>query len=56
MKTQPIKVGDSVAGAKQWLQSTGHYTSDVPYARGQVTALVPVGKTATAGADRMGHA
>ena len=29
--------------SKAFLQSTGQYTGDVPFARGQVTALHPVG-------------
>ncbi len=46
-RTQPIKVGDSVAYSKRFLQSTGQYTGDVPHARGKVTALKPLGKDTT---------
>ena len=43
MRTQPIQVGDTVGYSKTILQSTGQYTGDAPFARGKVTALVPVG-------------
>lgn len=32
-----------VGYSKQFLQSTGQYTGDVPFARGKVTALLPLG-------------
>ena len=38
-RTQPIQVGDRVGYSKQFLQSTGQYTGDVPFARGKVLAL-----------------
>jgi hypothetical protein len=42
-RTQPIKVGDMVGYSKQFLQSTGQYTGDAPFARGKVIALHPLG-------------
>jgi hypothetical protein len=42
-RTQPIKVGDTVAYSKRFLQSIACYTGDMPRGRGKVTALVPVG-------------
>ena len=39
-RTQPIKAGDVVGYSKPFLQSTGQYTGDVPFARGKVTALL----------------
>ena len=38
-RSQPIQVGDIVGYSKAFLQSTGQYTGDVPFARGKVTAL-----------------
>lgn len=43
-RTHPIKVGDTVAYSKAFLQSTSQYTGDVPHARGKVTNLVQLGK------------
>ena len=40
-----VRVGDRVAYAKQWLQGTGQYTGDAPFARGTVTAVEPMGST-----------
>lgn len=42
-RTQPIQVGDKVGYSKQFLQSTGQYTGDSPFARGQVIALHSLG-------------
>ena len=42
-RTAAIQPGDIVAYSKQWLQSTGQLTGDVPLARGKVTGLVPLG-------------
>jgi hypothetical protein len=42
--TQEIKVGDMVAYSKPFLKSAGWYTGDMLQAKGQVTALVRVGK------------
>ncbi len=47
-RIQPIKVGDKVAYSKAYLQSTGSYTGDIPHARGEVTALIPLGETTLA--------
>lgn len=44
-RTRPIKVGDLVGYSKQFLQSTGQYTGDAPFARGKVIALHPLGET-----------
>ena len=46
-RTQPIKVGDTVAYSRHFLQSIACYTGDMPRAGGTVTALVPVGKEVT---------
>lgn len=43
LRTQPIQVGDKVGYSKTFLQSTGQYTGDVPFARGIVTALEILG-------------
>jgi hypothetical protein len=40
---QPIQIGDTVGYSKSFLQSTGQYTGDAPFARGMVIALVPLG-------------
>lgn len=42
-RAQPIQVGDTVGYSKQFLQSTGQYTGDAPFARGTVTALQTLG-------------
>lgn len=42
-RTQPIQVGDTVGYSKQFLQSTGQYTGEVPFARGRVIALHQIG-------------
>lgn len=44
-RTATIQAGDRVAYSKQWLQSTGQLTGDVPSARGKVTGLVPLGSS-----------
>ncbi len=46
-RTQPIRVGDTVGYSKRFLQSTGQYTGDAPFARGKVTALLPLGSDTT---------
>lgn len=43
-KTQEIQVGATVAYRRQFLKSIGCYAGDMPRARGQVTALLPLGK------------
>lgn len=43
-RTQPIQVGDTVAYAAAFLRSIGYHSGEMPQTRGQVTALVPVGK------------
>jgi hypothetical protein len=47
-RIQPIKVGDKVAYSKTFLQSTGSYIGDIPFARGEVTALISLGETTLA--------
>ncbi len=47
-KTQKIKVGDRVAYSAAFLQSTGQYAGDLPHAKGEVKALVPLGETTLA--------
>jgi hypothetical protein len=39
----PIRIGDKVAYAARWVRSTGHQTGDVPFLRGTVTELKPLG-------------
>ncbi|WP_254509547.1 hypothetical protein [Anatilimnocola floriformis] len=46
-----IQVGDRVCYSQRFLQSTGQYTGDVPFARGIVTALVPLGSIMLAEID-----
>jgi len=46
-RAQPIKVGDTVAYSRQFLQSIACYTGDMPQAKGTITALIPVGKDVT---------
>ena len=46
-RTRAIKVGDTVAYSKAFLQSTGQYTGDAPHARGKVTALKSLGQEVT---------
>jgi hypothetical protein len=48
IRSQPIQVGDTVGYSKAFLQSTGQYTGDVPFARGKVTALHGAGETVLA--------
>jgi len=40
-------VGDTVGYSKQFLQSTGQYTGDAPFARGKVIALHQFGGDST---------
>ena len=42
-RTSSVKVGDIVGYSKAFLQSTGQYTGDVPFARGKVLALRTIG-------------
>ena len=42
-RSQPIQVGDIVGYSKAFLQSTGQYTGDAPFARGKVISLHPLG-------------
>lgn len=50
-RTNPIKVGDKVCYSKRFLQSTGQYTGDLPFARGIVTALKSYGEMTIATVD-----
>lgn len=47
-RLSPIAVGDKVAYSKQFLQSTGQHTGPVPFARGTVKELKPLGETTLA--------
>jgi hypothetical protein len=38
-RTSPIQVGDKVCYSKSFLQSTGQYTGDIPFARGVVVSI-----------------
>jgi hypothetical protein len=53
-KTKAIQVGDKVCYSRQFLQSTGQLTGEAPFARGVVTALVPLGSTTLAEIDWQG--
>lgn len=46
-RTQKVQVGDTVGYSKAFLQSTGQYTGDAPFARGKVTALLQIGPDTT---------
>jgi hypothetical protein len=46
-----IEVGDKVCYSRQFLQNTGQLTGDVPFARGVVTKIVPLGETSLAEID-----
>jgi hypothetical protein len=46
-RTQTVKVGDSVAYSKAFLQSISALTGDLPRARGKVTELISVGTDVT---------
>ena len=43
-RTQPVQIGDTVGYSKAFLQSTGQYTGDAPFARGKVLALHQLGQ------------
>jgi hypothetical protein len=47
-RTKAIAVGDRVCYSRAFLQSTGHLTGDVPFARGVVQRLVPLGESTLA--------
>lgn len=42
-RTAAIQVGDKVYFSKKFLQSTGQQTGETPFARGVVTAIIPLG-------------
>lgn len=42
---KPIGVGDKVCYSQSFLQSTGQYTGDTPFAQGVVTAIELVGES-----------
>lgn len=48
MRKQRFKPGDRVAYSRAWLRSIGAYTDKLPFARGTVTALTPLGETTLA--------
>jgi hypothetical protein len=41
----PLKPGDRVAYASRFLKNTGQHTGDIPFARGTITGLTPMGQT-----------
>jgi hypothetical protein len=43
-RVQAIKPGDTVGYSKTFLQSTGQFTGDAPFARGKVIALHRIGQ------------
>lgn len=47
-RISPIKVDDTVAYSKQFLQSIGQYTGRGPQARGKVTGLKSLGEVVVA--------
>lgn len=50
-RVRKIEIGSTVAYSKAWLQSAGAYTGPLPFARGKVTALEPLGDTVLAEVD-----
>lgn len=46
-----VKIGDKVQYSRQWLQSTGTYTGDIPFARGTVVMLHSIGERTIATID-----
>jgi hypothetical protein len=40
-----LKLGDRVAYASRFLKNTGQHTGDIPFARGRITRLTPLGDT-----------
>lgn len=47
----PIVVGDRVQYAAEFLRNIGCLTGDLPFARGTVTTLVPLGEITLAEVD-----
>lgn len=43
-RVKEFQIGDSVCYSRTYLQSTGQFTGDVPFARGVVQCLVPLGQ------------
>lgn len=50
-RVNKIGVGDQVRYSRQWLQSTGTFTGDLPRAKGVVTAIKDYGSTKIATID-----
>ena len=44
-RTRAIAEGDRVCYSRTFLQSTGQQTGDLPFARGIVQRLIPLGET-----------
>lgn len=42
-KKNKISIGDKVCYSRQFCRSTGQMTGDIPFARGIVTNLIPLG-------------
>ena len=50
-RVRGINVGDTVRYSRDWLQSTGTFTGDLPRAKGVVTAIRDYGSTKIATVD-----
>lgn len=50
-RVKDIQVGDTVRYSRQWLQSTGTHTGELPRAKGTVTAIKDLGSTKIATID-----
>jgi len=50
-RVKDISVGDTVRYSRQWLQSTGTHTGDLPRAKGTVTAIKDLGSLKIATID-----
>lgn len=50
-RVKGIEVGDTVRYSRQWLQSTGTHTGELPRAKGVVTAIKDYGSTKIATID-----
>lgn len=51
LETMKLTTGDTVAYSAEWLRSTGNMTGDLPFARGEVRRLIPLGSTMLAEID-----
>lgn len=46
-----LTLGDTVAHSAEWLHSTGQMTGPMPFARGTIKSLIPLGQTMLAEID-----